>query len=320
MASDNMRAARVHAFGPPEVVVIDRVPVPVPAEGQVLVRVHAAGAGPWDAWIRAGKSVLPQPLPLTLGSDLAGTVEAIGPGVANLAVGDEIYGVTNGQFVGAWADFAVAEATRLAKKPRTVDHLRAAGIPIVAVTAWQMLFEHAGVVRGQRVLINGAAGNVGAYAVQLAARAGAHVVAICGAAELEIVRGLGAEMAFDHRGSAHFEDAVASGGELDVVIDLVGGAAQDRALGLLKPQGVLISAVSKPDQERAAARGIRAEFILVDVRAEILAEIARLIDEGGLRPGDVGEILPLDEAVRVQRMLDGAEPHRRGKIILAVAE
>lgn len=318
MPNDSMRAARIHAFGPPEAVVIDQVPVPTPGEGEVLIRVLAAGAGPWDAWIRAGKSVLPHPLPLTLGSDLAGTVEAIGPGVTDLVPGDEVYGVTNGEFVGAWADFALAEASRLARKPRTLDYLRAAGAPIVAVTAWQLLFDSARIEAGWRVLINGAVGNVGAYAIQLAARAGAHVIATCAAKDLDLARSLGAETVIDHRDPMPLVEA--AGGGIDAAIDLVGGEAQARALTAVRPGGVLVSAVSTPDPDLAAAHGVRASFMLVDVRTDTLAEIARLIDRGDLRAGDVGEALPLEEAVRVQRMLDGTEPRRRGKIVLAVAE
>ena len=118
----------------------------------MLVRVAAAGVGPWDAWIRAGKSVLPQPLPLTLGSDLSGTVAAVGPGVVGLRLGEEVYGITNGRFTGAYADYALAEAARLAPKPAPLDHLQAASVPVIAVTAWQMLFDHARLAEGQRIL------------------------------------------------------------------------------------------------------------------------------------------------------------------------
>jgi NADPH:quinone reductase-like Zn-dependent oxidoreductase len=317
-SSPTMRAARVHRFGPPDAIIVERLPRPAPGEGEVLVRVAAAGVGPWDAWIRAGKSVLPQPLPLTLGSDLSGVVEAVGTGVAGLRPGDEVYGVTNGRFTGAYAEYALAEAGRIAPKPRTLDHVQAAAAPVVAVTAWQMLFDHARVAAGQRVLIHGAAGSVGAYAVQLARRAGARVIGTARGADVDRVRELGADEAIDV-GATRFEAAL-SGETVDVVIDLVGGEVQAHSLEVLGPGGVLVSAVSRPDQERAAARGIRADFMLVDVRAEILAEVARLIDEGAVRGGEVGEMLLLEKAVRAHRMLEGTEPHRRGKIVLKVAE
>src|SRR5689334_17694607 len=164
-------AWRVHEFGPPEIMKFERVARPEPGPGEVLVKVEAAGVGPWDGWIRAGKSALPQPLPLTLGSDLSGTVAAVGSGISELAVGDQVFGVTNAQFLGAYAEYAVASAGMLAKKPSSLSYAEAASVPVVAVTAWQGLFDHAHLEAGQTVVIHGAAGNVGAYAVQLARRA-----------------------------------------------------------------------------------------------------------------------------------------------------
>ena len=308
-----MNAARVHQFGPPEAITIERLPLPTPGEGEVLVRVAAAGVGPWDAWIRAGKSVLPQPLPLTLGSDLSGTVAAVGPGVVGLRLGEEVYGVTNGRFTGAYADYALAEAARLAPKPAPLDHLQAASVPVIAVTAWQMLFDHARLAEGQRVLVHGAAGSVGAFAVQLAHQASAHVIATASAGDLDRVRDLGAEEAIDFR-ATRFE---AAAGEVDAVIDLVGGETLERSFAVLRPGGVLCSAVAQPDQARAAERGVRALFMLVDVNTAALVEIGRLLATGRLRT-NVGEILPLDQAVLAHRMLEGA-PHKPGKIVLRVA-
>ena len=156
-----MLAWRVHKFGPPEAMILESVPRPDPSPGEVLVDVHAAGVGPWDGWIRAGKSALPQPLPLTLGSDLSGTVAAVGSGISELAIGDQVFGVTNTQFLGAYAEYAVASAGMLAKKPASLSYVEAASVPVVAVTAWQGLFEHARLEAGQTVVIHGAAGNVG---------------------------------------------------------------------------------------------------------------------------------------------------------------
>src|SRR5918998_6663508 len=149
-----------------------RVPVPTPGPGEVLVKVHAAGVGPWDGWIRGGRSALPQPLPLTLGSDLSGESETLGPHVAGLGVGDQIYGVTNPRFIGAYAEYALAAAAMMARKPTSITHIEAASIPVIAVTALQGLFDQAQLKAGHTVLIHGAAGNVGAYAVQMARRAG----------------------------------------------------------------------------------------------------------------------------------------------------
>src|SRR5262249_16915612 len=168
-----MSAARIRRFGPPNVITIDRIPLPKPGFGELVVRVKAAGVGHWDALIRAGQ-VHDEPLPLILGSELSGVIEAIGAGVSGFAVGHQVYGATNERFTGAYAEYALASAGRTAHKPSSLDFVAAAAVPVVAVTAWQMLFEYAKVIAGQTVLIHGAAGNVGGCAVQLAHRAGLH--------------------------------------------------------------------------------------------------------------------------------------------------
>ena len=167
-----MKAARTHSFGPPDVVVVKDVPMPSPGSGEVLVRVMAAGVAAWDAIIREGKSkVSPQP-PLTLGSDLSGVVEQVGPCVTDFAPADEVYGVTNPQFCSAQAEFAVAMAGMIARKPQSLNYVEAASASVIAVTAWQMLLQYGQATRGQTVMVVGAAGNVGAYAVQMAVDAG----------------------------------------------------------------------------------------------------------------------------------------------------
>jgi hypothetical protein len=159
-----MKAARVRQFGAIDAIHLEEIQRPVPAAGQVLVRVHAAGVGPWDAWVRAGRSKLGQPLPLTLGSDISGTVEAVAEGVDGFFPGDAVYGATNALFIGAYAEFAVAEAGMLARKPRQLSHVEAASVPVIACTAWQLVHIYGKVNHAQRVLVHGAAGNVGAYA------------------------------------------------------------------------------------------------------------------------------------------------------------
>jgi NADPH:quinone reductase-like Zn-dependent oxidoreductase len=188
---------RVHEFGPPEVMKFERVPRPEPGPGEVLVKVEAAGVGPWDGWIRAGKSALPQPLPLTLGSDLSGEIVAMGLGVSERRVGDQVYGVTNPQFTGAYAEYALASAGMVSNKPTSLTHVEAASVPVVSVTAWQALFDHAQLKAGQTVLIHGAAGSVGSYAVQLARRAGVQAIATVGTDDTSFVRNLGANVVID---------------------------------------------------------------------------------------------------------------------------
>jgi NADPH:quinone reductase-like Zn-dependent oxidoreductase len=310
-ARSGMLAWRVHTFGPPDVMILEEVPRPDPGPGEVLVHVCAAGVGPWDGWIRAGKSALPQPLPLTLGSDLSGTIAAAGSGVSGMAIGDEVFGVTNPQFVGAYAQYAVASAGMLAKKPNSLSHAQAASVPVVAVTAWQALFEQARLEAGQTVLIHGAAGNVGAYAVQLARRARLRTIATAGTKDIQFVRSLGADEVLDYH-TQRFETEVRN---VDAVLDLVGGEPQMRSFKVLRPGGRLISAVSEPDQQRAKQHGVTAAFFLVDVTTERLRTIAELIDRGELKTR-VGAVLPLADARDAHLMLEGRLPPPKGKIVL----
>src|SRR5262245_11252813 len=193
-----MKAARIQQFGSPSVITIDDLPRPEPGAGELVVRVRAAGVGHWDALIREGK-VQGEPLPLILGSELSGIVEAIGAGVSGFNTGDLVYGGTNEHFTGGYAEFALPSARRMAQKPKTLNFIEAASVPVVAVTAWQMLFDYAQVKSGQTVLIHGAAGNVGAYGVQLAKLAGLHVIATARSADFTYVRGLGAERVVDYK-------------------------------------------------------------------------------------------------------------------------
>jgi NADPH:quinone reductase-like Zn-dependent oxidoreductase len=309
-----VKAVRVHRFGSPKVISLDDVPKPEASRGEVVVRVKAAGIGPWDALIRSGKSVLPQPLPLILGSDLSGEVDSVGAGVNELQVGDEVFGVTNERFTGAYTEYAVAKAAMLAPKPKRLNHTHAASVPVVAVTAWQMVFDLAQLSSGQAVLIHGGAGNVGGYAVQLAKRAGAMVIATASVENDSYVRRLGADGVIDYR-ARRFEERVKG---IDAVLDTVGGETLDRSYGVLKRGGIIVSSAVQPSRETAEQHGVRAVFFLVQVTTERLKTIGEMID-GGTLQSEVGEVLWLDEARRGHKMLEGA-PHRRGKIVIKVAD
>ena len=309
-----MKAVRVHRFGPPEVIALEDVPKPEPSNGEVVVEVKAAGIGPWDALIRSGKSTLPQPLPLVLGSDLSGVIDSIGPGVEPFKVGDEVFGVTNEHFTGAYAEYALAKAAMIAPKPKSLNHTHAASVPVVAVTAWQMVFDFARLSSGQSVLIQGGAGNVGGYAVQFAKLAGALVIATASAKDVSYVRSLGGVGVIDYR-ATRFEERVK---EIDAVIDTVGGDTLDRSYGVLKRGGIVVSSAAQPSNEKAEHHGVRAVFFLVQVTTERLRKIAELIDAEKLRT-EVGEVLWLDEARKGHEMVEGA-PHRRGKIVIKVAD
>jgi NADPH:quinone reductase-like Zn-dependent oxidoreductase len=310
-----MKAARVHRFGPPDVISLEETPRPIPGSGQVLVHVKAAGVGPWDAWIRAGTSVLPQPLPITLGSDFSGVVAAVGEDVTAFAAGDAVFGATDPPFTGACAEYAIADAGMIARKPASLTDDEAASVPIVAVTAWQALFEQAHLSRGDAVLIHGAAGNVGSYAVQFARAAGLRIAATAKPADVAHLRRLGADQVVDVQ-SERFEEKV---GELDAVVDLVGGELQARSFSVLKPNGVLISAVSEPDQDAAKRHGVTARFFLVEVTTRRLEAIAAKLEAGELRT-NVGVVLPLAAVRDAHEMLDGVRQRPHGKIVLRVAE
>lgn len=301
-----MKAGRIHQFGPPNAILIDEISCPTPKEGDVVVRAAAAGVGPWDALIREGKSAVQISLPVILGSDLAGTIDSVGPKVTQFKPGDEVFGVTNKQFCGAYAEHAVASAQMLAAKPKSLSFVEAASVPVVAVTAYQMLFDYAQIKAGQAVLIHGAAGNVGAYAVQLAKQAEVKVFASAGPADLDYVRGLGADMVVNYK-TTRFEDAVP---RVDAVLDTIGGETQLRSFQVLKPGGILVSSVSPPPQ----TAGFRTAFFLVDVTTARLDTLARLLDSRKLTT-QVGSVLPLEEARKAHEMLAGA-PHKRGKIVL----
>ena len=308
-----MKAARVLHFGPPSVIENDDLPRPEPAAGQLLVRVKAAGVGPWDALIRTGNSGVQETLPLILGSEVSGIVDTVGAGVSGFGEGDEVYGATNEQFTGGYAEYALPLAKMMAQKPKTLNFLQAASAPVVSVTAWQMLFDYAHVTARQTVLIHGAAGNVGAYAVQLARQAGLHVVATAASKDREYVEHLGAEKVMDYR-TERFEESVTG---VDVVLDTLGGETQRRSFRVLKPGGILVSVVSPVPEATQKLYGIRAAFFFVDVTTARLNTITELFDSGKLVT-DVGTVLPLEEARVAHEMLGGA-PHKRGKIVLSVA-
>jgi len=305
-----VKAVRITRIGGPEVVEVQDIAVPSPGPDEVLVRVYAAGVAPWDAIIREGRSeVSPQP-PLTLGSDLAGVVERVGDGVTGFRAGDSVYGVTNPQFVGAQAEFAVCESNMIALKPGVLDDLEAGSAPVIAVTAFQMMFEYAQSKRGDTVLIVGAAGNVGAYAVQMAVSSGITVVAVARQKDEEFLRELGANVIAHSDGP----DAVRELPQVDAILDLVGGETLQQAVTALKQRGKLISVVSQ--QSLPNRKDLDPVFFYADVTTARLQALNEMFDRGRIT-ARVGSVLPLEDVRRAHEMLAGA-PHDRGKIMLRV--
>ena len=308
-----MKAVSIYYYGGPGVLAYEDAPRPHPAPGEVLVRVHAAGINPVDWKIREGhlKEMLHHTLPLVLGWDVSGVVAALGAGVTRFKVGDEVFSRPDIERDGAYAEFIVIRETEVALKPKSVDHVHAAALPLAGLTVWQSLFDAAALTAGQRVLIHAAAGGVGSLAVQLAKGRGAHVIGTASAKNHAFVRALGADEVVDYE-RERFETVI---GPVDVVFDTMGGDIQTRSWEVLKRGGILVSIASPPSAEAAVAHGGRFAFVFTQPNAAQLAEIATLVDAGKLK-ASVETVLPLAAAVRGQAL--SAAGHTRGKIVLQV--
>jgi len=308
-----MKAVCIYSYGGPEVLVYEDAPRPHPDAGEVLVRVHAAAINPVDWKIREGhlKEMLHHTLPLILGWDVSGVVESLGAGVTRLKVGDEVFSRPDISRDGAYAEFIVIKESEVALKPKTIDHIHAAALPLAGLAAWQTLVDAAGLAAGQRVLIHAAAGGVGILAVQLAKAKGASVIGTASARNHDFLRKLGADQIVDYE-TVRFEEAVQP---VDVVLDTMGGETQERSWKVLKRGGILVSLASPPSAETAATHGVRQAFVFVQPNAAQLAEIARLVEAEKLKV-IVETILPLSDATRGQQLSERG--HTRGKIVLRV--
>src|SRR5882762_7023201 len=307
----NMKAIRIHQYGGPEVLAQVEMQRPTPGPDEVLIKIHAAAVNPIDWKMRAGhvKEVFPLTFPSTLGWDVSGTVEEAGDKVTQFKRGDEVYALVKG---GGYAEYVVAKATVVAKKPRTLDHVHAAAVPVAGVTALQALFEVAQLRAGQKVLIHAAAGGVGNFAVQLAKARGDYVIGTASSKNQAFLGELGVDKAVDYQ-KTRFEEAVH---DADVVLDTIGGDTQERSFKALKKGGILVSIVQPPSQELATKYGVRALFYGGHPSSSDLTEIAKLIDEGKVKP-IVETVLPLAEARRAHELSQSR--HVRGKIVLKLA-
>ena len=311
MANETMRAIRFHDYGGPEVLMLDQVERPTPKDGEVLVKVHAAGVNPVDWKIRAGylKQFMPVQLPFIPGNDLAGTVETLGPSATGFAPGQAVYGNVMG---GAYAEYVVVPADKLVSKPGTLSFEQAASVPIGALTARYALVDLADVQAGQTILVHGGAGGVGLFAVQMARAMGAHVIATASAGNLEFVRSLGAETVIDYH-ATQFETVVR---DVDMVLDTIGGEVEARSWQVLKKGGILVSIVGQPSEEQAAKHDVRAAAVRTAFTGEQLRAINALIEAGKVKP-EVGPMFPLADAAKAQTL--SQEGHGRGRIVLQIA-
>jgi NADPH:quinone reductase-like Zn-dependent oxidoreductase len=304
-----MKAVRIKRYGNEEVVELVEVERPQPGENQLLVKVRAAAVNPVDWKIRDGLGeMFGLKLPLILGCEVAGIVEAVGSSVRDFVAGDEVYGYLSA-YSGGYAEYVAAPASEFVRKPKQIDFDTAASVPVGALTAWQGIFDHGRLASGQRILITGASGAVGSMAVQLAKAKGAHVIGTGSGRNEEFVRKLGADEFIDYN-KAKFEDQVNG---VDVVFDTVGGDTQERAFQTLKQGGFLVSTVSPPSAEKAKEFGVKVAMVVVTPKADQLAEINRLVESGKLKVR-MATVLPLAEVKKALQL--SADGHADGKIIL----
>jgi NADPH:quinone reductase-like Zn-dependent oxidoreductase len=297
-----MRAVVIHETGGPEVLSLEEVPPPEPADGQVLIRVRAASVNPIDWKYRRG--VAQRQLPAVLGQDVSGTVEI--SHASGYAAGDDVFGVAAS---GGYAEFATASDAAIAKKPGSMSHEQAAAIPVAGLTAWQALFDRGGLRRGQTALIAGAAGGVGHFAVQFARHAGARVIGTGSSRNRDFVLGLGAGEYIDYTQ----QDISKSASGVDVALDTVGGETMQALVATLREGGILVTIAAAPPEQLARERQVRAELLIMSPSPEQLARIADLVAAGDIHV-EIAQVLPLSEVKRAHELSESR--HVRGKLIL----
>lgn len=308
-----MHAVRIHSFGDANVLKVEDIPLPEPKDNEIVVRVMAASVNPIDYKIRSGKypAVKQDQLPKVLGRDISGVVSRVGSSVRKFKKCDSIYAML-GRDIGGYAEYALVTEDEAAKKPKQLDFVQAAAVPLAALTAWQGLFDQGGLKAGQRVLIHGGAGGVGHFAVQFAKAKGAWVATTVSREDIELARRLGADRPIDYK-AEKFEDVLK---DIDLVYDLIAGDAQQRSFAVLKDGGTLISTLQKPDQAELDRRHARGAHYIAKPDARELEEIASLIDAGKVRV-IVDAIYPLEEAAQAHRHMEN--DHIAGKVVLQVA-
>ncbi len=306
MSDAVMKAVRIHDYGGPEVLELEQISRPEPKAGEVLIKVKAAGVNPADWKRRAGlyKQFMPLTFPWTPGVEGAGIIEAVGPDVAAYRKGQEVFGLINGSY----AEYAIASAKEIRPKPKHLSLEQAATVSIGALTAWQAVIEIANVQPNQRVLVQGAAGGVGLYAVQFAKWKGAHVIGTASKGNLDLVRSLGAESAIDYQ-AAPFETVVR---DMDVVVDTVGGEVMERSWRVLHPDGIYVTVAGRLPADAGQAQGIRA---MNGGRAAVekLDQILELLESKQITPV-VGPVFPLANVRQAHELCQSG--HGRGRIIL----
>ncbi len=305
-----MKAIRVTQWGEP--VQLEAIPQPTPGRDEVLLHVHAASINPVDVVIAAGSSQARNmlTLPITLGTDFSGEVVAVGTEVKHVQPGEAVYGMIPFRG-GAFAQYSVVKANEVALKPTSLNDVQAATVPLPALTAWQALFDYAQLQKGERVLIHGAGGSVGSFAVQFAKEKGAYVIGTASGDKAAFVRSLGVDQDIDYQ-ALPFDEVVH---DVDVVLDTVGGDTLQHAYKVLKAGGRFVTTVGRPAQEEAEHHNVRVYGIFTQPNADQLTTIAELIDAGKVKVF-VHRIFPLEEAQAALELHQ--KEKKRGKIVLAV--
>ncbi len=300
-----MRAVVMHETGDPDVLHYEEVQPLEPGDGEVLLSVHAAAVNPFDCKCRRG--LVEKELPAVLGSEVSGVVEA--SRAEGFAEGDEVFGLAAS---GGYAELATASAEKIAEKPAGLSHEQAAAIPVAGLTAWQAIFDRGGAQEGHTVLVAGAAGGVGHFAVQFAKLAGAHTIGTGSSRNRDFVLDLGADEYVDYT-EQEVADAVSG---VDLAFDTVGGETTASLLPAVRDGGLLVTIAGSPPEDAARERGVRAELVVMSASSEQLARIAQLVAAGDVRV-EIADVLPLADAPHAHELSESG--HTRGKLVLSAA-
>ena len=309
-----MKAAQINNYGGSDVIEINEISKPIPKEGQILVEVYASSVNPIDYKIRLGylKGAI-KSLPITLGTDFAGVVEEVGSGVSEFKVGDEVYGnaIILGGGSGTLAEFTAANIGNTALKPKTLNFVASAALPLAAASALQAIEEHIQIKEGQKILIQGGAGGIGSLAIQLAKMHGAYVAATTSPETLDFVKSLGAELIIDYK----TEDFTKIIKDYDAVFDATAGEVAEKSLQVLKKGGIIVSMSGQFDQAEVEKYGVTTITQQTNTNAQKLRRIAGLVDTGKLK-AEVDKVFSLDQ---VRQAFDYLEKeHPKGKVVVQI--
>jgi len=310
-----MKAVQIYSYGEPDVMIYEDAPMPQIKDDEVLVKIYASGVNPIDWKVRKGlaRSRTQYKFPLILGWDMCGIISEIGKDVTEFKKNDRVFGRPDTSRNGTYAEYIAVRANEISFAPKLLDGYSAAGIPLAGLTAWQAIFDHGKLDKGKRILIQGASGGVGTFAVQFARWKDAYIIGTSSEKNRQFLMDLGANEVLDY----HKENYEKKYSDIDIVLDTIGGETQKKSLSMLKPGGILVSTVGIADEKIVKEKGLIGIGFMAKSLPEQLKQIAQLADAGKVRP-IIDHILPLSAAVEAHRMSEAG--HIRGKIILTISE